>query len=256
MIDILTLQYNQARQAAITKELLEIVGGAEALKREERHGDEHRQDLAGHRPGRRRRVRAGPAAGHLQRAHDQGRRAQGRSGNLDRSRSRSTSATTRARDRDGLDRRPRPRHGRSTDTGAPITVPVGEETPRPHLQRARRADRRQGPAVNADEDATRSTAPAPAVRGPGDERRDVRDRHQGRRPARAVREGRQDRPLRRRRRRQDRAHPGADPQHRQAARRLLGVRRRRRAHARGQRPLPRDDRSRASSRRPRWSSAR
>jgi F-type H+-transporting ATPase subunit gamma len=31
MIDLLTLQYNKARQAAITKELLDIVGGAEAL---------------------------------------------------------------------------------------------------------------------------------------------------------------------------------------------------------------------------------
>jgi F-type H+-transporting ATPase subunit gamma len=31
MIDNLTLQYNKARQAAITKELLDIVGGAEAL---------------------------------------------------------------------------------------------------------------------------------------------------------------------------------------------------------------------------------
>ena len=32
MIASLTLQYNRARQAAITKELMEIVGGAEALK--------------------------------------------------------------------------------------------------------------------------------------------------------------------------------------------------------------------------------
>ena len=32
MIDKLTLDYNRARQAAITKELLEIIGGAEALK--------------------------------------------------------------------------------------------------------------------------------------------------------------------------------------------------------------------------------
>ncbi len=32
MIGKLTLQYNRARQAAITKELMEIVGGAEALK--------------------------------------------------------------------------------------------------------------------------------------------------------------------------------------------------------------------------------
>jgi len=32
MISRLTLSYNRARQAAITKELLEIIGGAEALK--------------------------------------------------------------------------------------------------------------------------------------------------------------------------------------------------------------------------------
>jgi F-type H+-transporting ATPase subunit gamma len=32
MIDALTLQMNKIRQAAITKEILEVVGGAEALK--------------------------------------------------------------------------------------------------------------------------------------------------------------------------------------------------------------------------------
>jgi len=32
MISRLTLQFNRARQAAITKELMEIIGGAEALK--------------------------------------------------------------------------------------------------------------------------------------------------------------------------------------------------------------------------------
>ena len=32
MIAKLSLSYNRARQAAITKELLEIIGGAEALK--------------------------------------------------------------------------------------------------------------------------------------------------------------------------------------------------------------------------------
>jgi F-type H+-transporting ATPase subunit gamma len=32
MIESLTLQYNKARQAGITLELLDIVGGAEALK--------------------------------------------------------------------------------------------------------------------------------------------------------------------------------------------------------------------------------
>jgi len=32
MIDNLTLQFNKARQAAITTELMDIVGGVEALK--------------------------------------------------------------------------------------------------------------------------------------------------------------------------------------------------------------------------------
>lgn len=32
MIESLTLQYNKARQAAITSELMEVVSGAEALK--------------------------------------------------------------------------------------------------------------------------------------------------------------------------------------------------------------------------------
>ena len=32
MIDKLTLDFNRARQASITKELLEIISGAEALK--------------------------------------------------------------------------------------------------------------------------------------------------------------------------------------------------------------------------------
>ncbi len=33
MIKKLTLQYNKARQAAITKELMDIVGGVEAMKK-------------------------------------------------------------------------------------------------------------------------------------------------------------------------------------------------------------------------------
>ncbi|MEK6569215.1 MAG: FoF1 ATP synthase subunit gamma, partial [candidate division NC10 bacterium] len=32
MIDLLTLQFNKARQERITRELLEVVGGAEALR--------------------------------------------------------------------------------------------------------------------------------------------------------------------------------------------------------------------------------
>ena len=38
MINRLTLQYNRARQAAITKELMEIIGGSEALKELSRSG--------------------------------------------------------------------------------------------------------------------------------------------------------------------------------------------------------------------------
>ena len=56
-----------------------------------------------------------------------------------------------------------------------------------------------------------------------------------------VRQGRQGRPVRRRRRRQDRPHPGAHQQPRPGARRPVGVLRRGRALARGQRPLARDE---------------
>ena len=63
--------------------------------------------------------------------------------------------------------------------------------------------------------------------------------------------GRQDRHLRRRRRGQDGGDPGADRQHRQRAVGLLGVRRRGRAHARGQRPDRRNEASSRSTRTPR-----
>ena len=130
------------------------------------------------------------------------------------------------------------------DTGAPISVPVGDATLGRHLERDRRAGRQQaagGQGRRALVDPPRS---ADVPRALADDR-DLRDRAQGRRPDRPVREGRQDRPLRRRRHRQDRADPGADPQRRAAARRRLRLRGRRRAHPRGQRPLPRDDRVRA-----------
>ena len=55
---------------------------------------------------------------------------------------------------------------------------------------------------------------------------DLRDGHQGGGPAGAVRQGRQDRALWWRGRRQDRGHHGAHPQHREGARRFLGVLRR------------------------------
>ena len=92
--------------------------------------------------------------------------------------------------------------------------------------------------VNGDRDARHPPGRAGLCR-PVDRSADPRHRHQGRRPAGALRQGRQDRPVRRRRRRQDRADPGTDQQRRQGAWRLLGVRRRRRAHPRRQRPLSR-----------------
>ena len=130
----------------------------------------------------------------------------------------------------------------SIDTGAPIAVPVGDET----LGRIMNVIGEPVDEAGPDQDERHARHP-PAVadlRGSGDGSADPRHRHQGRRPSRALRQGRQDRPVRRRRRRQDRSHHGADQQRRQGARRLLGVRRRRRAHARGQRPLSRNDRIR------------
>ena len=131
------------------------------------------------------------------------------------------------------------------DTGAPMTVPVGEVT----LGRLIDVN---GNTIDKGEplDGRRALADPPA--GPGvrrarSDRRAVRDRHQGRRPARPLRQGRQDRPLRRRRRGQDRHRAGAHQQHRDAARRVLRLLRRGRAHPRGQRPLDRD----AGVRRPR-----
>ena len=130
------------------------------------------------------------------------------------------------------------------DTGAPISVPVGDVTLGRLWNVLGDPIDEQGRAAGGAS-AGRSTATRPTFAGPLAEGRDLRDRHQGRRPDRAVRARRQDRPLRRRRRRQDGADPGADRQHRPRARRRLGLLGRRRAHARGQRPPARDDRVRA-----------
>ena len=126
------------------------------------------------------------------------------------------------------------------DTGGPITVPVGPAHARPDHERHRRAGRRgrPDPAQHAPLDPPRGAV----LRRADHLGRDPGHRHQGDRPALPLHQGRQDRPVRRRRRRQDRDHAGADQQHRQGLRRLLGAGRRRRAHPRGQRPLPRDDR--------------
>ena len=68
--------------------------------------------------------------------------------------------------------------------------------------------------------------------------------------------GRQGRPVRRRRRGQDGAHPGAHPQPRPGARRPVGLLRRGRALARGQRPVAGDEGVGRRSRRRCSSSAR
>ena len=126
------------------------------------------------------------------------------------------------------------------DTGAPDHRAGRPRHPRPDHERHRRPDRRSRPDRH---DLHRADPPRGAVlRRAVDLGRNAGHRHQGHRPALPLHQGRQDRPVRRRRRRQDRDHAGADQQHRQGLRRLFGAGRRRRAHPRRQRPLPRDDR--------------
>ena len=126
---------------------------------------------------------------------------------------------------------------KAIDTGAGITVPVGRATLGRVLNVLGEPVDELGP-VNA-EGAHADPSPGSGVRRAVDLGGDVRDRHQGHRPDPAVLEGRKDRPVRRRGRGQDRHHSGADQQRRDQPRRLLGVRRRGRADARGQRSLDR-----------------
>ena len=92
---------------------------------------------------------------------------------------------------------------------------------RPDHQRHRRADRREGPGRGHR--TARDSPGRAGVPGPVDGIVDPGHRHQGHRPAGALFQGRQDRPLRRRRGGQDGADPGTDQQHRQGAFGLLGV---------------------------------
>ena len=147
------------------------------------------------------------------------------------------------------------------NTGKPIIGARGRQDARPHHGRAGPPDRRARPGRRREDDVD---PPQRAdVRGAVAVDRAARDRHQGDRPDLPVRQGRQDRPLRRRRRRQDGHDDGAHQQHRDGALGPVGVRRRGRAHARGQRLLPRDDgigrgrtRTTSASRRSRWCTAR
>ena len=216
---------------------------------------------SGHRPRRRRRVRRRRAARDLHRAPHHQPVDRQRARTTSSSRSRSTSARTPSAASRWTPPTASSAAWRSRTPARPIPMPVGPRGARPHPQRRRRAGRR-GAARSTPSKSLPIHRAAPTFVDQAVQRRDVRDRHQGHRPARPLPPRRQDRPVRRRRRRQDRAHHGAHQQRRQEARRLLGVRRRRRAHPRGQRPLPRDGgveavrRRRRSSRRPRWSTAR
>ena len=145
----------------------------------------------------------------------------------------------RPRGRDGLDRRPRARHRgrrhRAADLGSGRRPDA-----RAHLERHRRSGRRQGEAatgerwpIHRDPPAFGELSAKIEIFETGIKVIDLIAPYVARR---------QDRALRRRRRRQDGADQGADPQRRAAARRRVGLHRRRRAHARGQRPHPRDDR--------------
>ena len=143
------------------------------------------------------------------------------------------------------------------NTGQGITVPVGDGALGPHLQRARPAASTATEVTEGIDDRWEIHRPAPAFDTLEPQGYDVRDRHQGDRPAHPLRGGRQDRPVRRRRRGQDGAHHRDDQPCGHPARRRVGVRRGGRAHPRGHRPLSRDGRvGRARRRHARWSSAR
>ena len=126
---------------------------------------------------------------------------------------------------------------KSSTLAAPIMVPVGPGMLGRIINVIGEPVDEEGP-VNGVEMRPIHAA-APAYVDQSTEAQILDHRHQGYRPAGALRQGRQDRPVRRRRRRQDGAHPGTDQQRRQGAWRLFGVRRRRRAHPRRQRPLSR-----------------
>ena len=112
------------------------------------------------------------------------------------------------------------------DTGSPITVPVGDAI-KGHVFNAigECLNLKEGEKLEVER-AVADPPQGPGLRRPGAEDRDAGDRHQGHRPARPVRQGRQDRPVRRRGRGQDGAHPGDDHPGGPQLRWYLGLRRR------------------------------
>ena len=117
------------------------------------------------------------------------------------------------------------RRGMKVDnTKAPITVPVGVETLGRIMDVLGRPIDERGPVASVKSMSIHRQAPSYTKscrrqRSPG-------NRHQGHRPGLPVREGRQDRSLRRRRRGQDGHDDGIDQQHRERALGPVGVHRR------------------------------
>ena len=147
------------------------------------------------------------------------------------------------------------------DTGSPVTVPVGKATLGRVFNLLGEPVDGRGP-VKADGVLADPPRRAAGQR-PVDQDRGVRDRHQGHRPADAVRPRRQGRAVRRGRPGQDGDPDRTDRPHRRRARRLLRVRRRRRADPRRHRPVAGNagsarsaTRAARSSSRPAWCSAR
>ncbi len=277
LINKLTIQYNRSRQAAITTELIEIIAGAEALRQPPKRKFCKRKETKMATALVLNKTTNGTVAqvigavvdvafeGELPRdPHRAGDRQQRQpAGARGRAAPR---REHRAHDRDGRDRRPDPRpegdQHRRADLGA-----GRPQDARPHPQRDRRADRR----------ARSGRTPSSARRSTPRPRRSSTSRPKRRSSSPASRSSTCSRPAARGGKiglfggagvRQDRADPGADQQHRQGPRRRLGVRRRGRAHPRGQRPLPRVPRRRRhrqgrrratrprEARRWRWCSAR
>ena len=125
-----------------------------------------------------------------------------------------------------------------TDTGAPISVPVGEGV----MGRVFDVTRKPGGRTRTGQGGQVLSDPPPAAALVDQSHFSASSshRHQGHRFDLSLPERRQGRRVRRRRSRQDRRHHGTDQQHRQAPWRRVGVRRRRRAHPRGQRSLQRN----------------
>ena len=153
-----------------------------------------------------------PSARDLQRPQDR-RRAQGRQDQPDRRSAAAPRRQPRPLRRAGLDRRPGPRHGGASTPARRCTVPVGKETLGRVFNLLGEPIDDRGP-VNAD-GAPADPPRAAGVRRPVAQDRSLRDRHQGHRPAHAVRPRRQGRPVRRRGPGQDRHHSGTDRPYRQ-----------------------------------------